>query len=75
MLNTCLTVKAREAGSHSNKGWETFTEKVVGAVDKYGGANIGTDSTGYGRGIVFMAWGAWAAKRVEKLNQVSGHFI
>ncbi|KAG9315262.1 uracil-DNA glycosylase-like protein [Chiua virens] len=29
MLNTCLTVKANQAGSHSGKGWEQFTDKVV----------------------------------------------
>ncbi|KAJ7593537.1 uracil-DNA glycosylase-like protein [Mycena floridula] len=72
MLNTCLTVRAGVAGSHSDKGWEQFTDKVVDVVDKYGGANIvgadGSPATGIGRGVVFMAWGAWAAKRVVKLN-------
>lgn len=29
LLNTALTVKANEAGSHSGKGWETFTGAVV----------------------------------------------
>ncbi|KAG5651739.1 hypothetical protein H0H81_007592 [Sphagnurus paluster] len=74
MLNTCLTVRAGDPGSHSNKGWEEFTDKVVDVVDKYGGANLpaggaGSDSAGVGRGVVFLAWGAWAAKRVAKLNQ------
>jgi len=76
LLNTCLTVRAGDAGSHSNRGWEKFTDKVVDVVDRYGGANIsgmteGSDSNGIGRGVVFLAWGAWAAKRVEKLNTVS----
>ena len=75
MLNTCLTVKANQAGSHSNKGWETFTDKVVEVVDKYGGANLnspsGANISGLGRGIVFLAWGAWAAKRVGKLSKAS----
>ncbi|KAG6832828.1 hypothetical protein H0H92_009447 [Tricholoma furcatifolium] len=71
MLNTCLTVRAREAGSHSNKGWEEFTDKVVDVVDKYGGANLPAVSgnVGVGRGVVFLAWGAWAAKRVAKLDK------
>ncbi|KAF8742663.1 hypothetical protein AX14_002895 [Amanita brunnescens Koide BX004] len=71
LLNTCLTVRAHVAGSHSNKGWEQFTDKVVDAVDRYGGANLSSDSpegSGVGRGVVFLAWGAWAAKRVAKLN-------
>ena len=38
LLNTCLTVKAGEAGSHSGKGWEEFTDRVVDVVDRYGGA-------------------------------------
>lgn len=72
MLNTCLTVRAGQAGSHSKKGWEEFTDKVVDVVDKYGGANLGDpESAGFGRGVVFLAWGSWAAKRVEKLSKVS----
>jgi len=73
LLNTCLTVRAGNAGSHSGKGWEEFTDKVVDAVDKYGGANltsIGSSvKAGYGRGVVFLAWGGWAAKRVAKLDK------
>ena len=71
MLNTCLTVRAAQAGSHSNKGWEDFTDKVVDIVDRYGGANLGAENLGFGRGVVFLAWGAWAAKRVAKLSKVS----
>lgn len=75
MLNTCLTVRANAAGSHSGKGWEEFTDKVVDVVDKYGGANLlseaNPDMNGIGRGVVFLAWGSWASKRVAKLNKVS----
>ena len=74
MLNTCLTVRARDAGSHSGRGWEQFTDKVVDVVDRYGGANLPTsrpaDKSGHGRGVVFLAWGSWAAKRVAKLDEV-----
>ncbi|KAF8623690.1 hypothetical protein AX17_007388 [Amanita inopinata Kibby_2008] len=72
LLNTCLTVRARTPGSHSKKGWEQFTDKVIDVVDRYGGANLSaglSDSNGIGRGVVFLAWGAWAAKRVAKLNK------
>ncbi|KAH0833258.1 uracil-DNA glycosylase-like protein [Lanmaoa asiatica] len=75
MLNTCLTVRANQAGSHAGRGWEEFTDKVVDVVDKYGGANLGgrsdPDAHGIGRGVVFLAWGAWAGKRVAKLKKVS----
>jgi len=72
LLNTCLTVKAGTPGSHSNKGWETFTEQVLKVLDKYGGANLpanGGKSTGFGRGVVFIAWGSWAQKRVAGLDK------
>ena len=42
-------------------------------VDRFGGANLGSKdgvAAGRGRGIVFLAWGAWAAKRVAKLDKV-----
>ncbi len=29
LLNTVLTVRARQAGSHRGKGWETFTDTVI----------------------------------------------
>jgi uracil DNA glycosylase len=62
LLNSSLTVQAGIPGSHSNKGWETFTEQVLKVVDKYGGANLPTmgssEKPGFGRGVVFMAWGA-----------------
>jgi uracil-DNA glycosylase len=74
LLNTCLTVRAREAGSHSNKGWEQFTDRVVDVIDRYGGANLGgrdasAQSIGTSRGIVFLAWGSWAQKRVSRLDK------
>ncbi|KAG5927913.1 hypothetical protein E4U42_001555 [Claviceps africana] len=58
MLNTCLTVRAHEANSHSNRGWERFTQKVIDLV-----AQKRT------RGVVFMAWGTPAGKRVQKIDK------
>ncbi|PPQ68229.1 hypothetical protein CVT26_005762 [Gymnopilus dilepis] len=72
MLNSCLTVREKEPNSHANKGWEQFTDCVLSIVDKYGGANLPGSSgapSGFGRGVVFMAWGAYAAKRVAKLDK------
>lgn len=58
MLNTCLTVRAHEANSHANRGWERFTQKVIDLV-----AQKRT------RGVVFMAWGTPASKRVQKIDK------
>lgn len=57
MLNTCLTVRAHEPNSHSNRGWERFTQRVIDLV-----AQRRT------RGVVFMAWGTPASKRVMKID-------
>ncbi|OTA68589.1 uracil-DNA glycosylase [Hypoxylon sp. EC38] len=57
LLNTCLTVRAHEANSHAKRGWERFTQKVIDVV-----AQRRT------RGVVFLAWGAPAAKRVTKVD-------
>lgn len=57
MLNACLTVRAHEAGSHANRGWERFTQKVLDLV-----------AAKRTRGVVFMAWGTPAGKRVAKID-------
>ncbi|KAI9737693.1 MAG: uracil DNA glycosylase [Claussenomyces sp. TS43310] len=58
LLNTCLTVRAHEANSHANRGWERFTQKVIDVVAK-----------SRARGVVFLAWGTPAAKRVAKVDR------
>ncbi|KAJ0295554.1 hypothetical protein COL5a_009308 [Colletotrichum fioriniae] len=57
LLNTCLTVRAHEANSHANRGWERFTQKVIDLV-----------AAKRSRGVVFMAWGTPAGKRVVKVD-------
>ena len=59
LLNTSLTVRAGQAGSHQKQGWEKFTDKVVDVID-----------AAKPNGVVFLAWGAWAQKRVAKLDKV-----
>ncbi|KAL9944667.1 uracil DNA glycosylase [Verticillium nonalfalfae] len=58
LLNTCLTVRAHEANSHSNRGWERFTQRVIDLV-----------AAKRTRGVVFLAWGTPAGKRVLKVDQ------
>ncbi|CZS98846.1 probable uracil-DNA glycosylase [Rhynchosporium agropyri] len=59
LLNTCLTVRAHEANSHSNRGWEKFTQRVIDLVAEK-----------RRKGVVFLAWGAPAAKRVKMVDKV-----
>ena len=56
LLNTCLTVEEGQAASHSGKGWEIFTDAVIGHL---GGA---------GRPLVFMLWGAHAKSKRSLIN-------
>lgn len=48
LLNTVLTVRRGQANSHKDKGWETFTRKVIEIV----GARENP--------IVFLLWGSFA---------------
>ncbi|KAK3175106.1 hypothetical protein OEA41_002352 [Lepraria neglecta] len=59
LLNTCLTVRAHEANSHANHGWEKFTQRIIEIVAKK-----------RTNGVVFLAWGSPAAKRVAKVDRV-----
>ena len=62
LLNATLTVRARQAGSHQNKGWETFTDSVIEAV------NAKTDL------VVFILWGSYARKK-RTLIDLDRHVI
>jgi Uracil DNA glycosylase superfamily len=64
MLNVCLTVRAHEAASHKNKGWERFTQKVIETVAK-------TRT----RGVVFLAWGSPAQQRCKGLGTSGKHLV
>ena len=56
LLNTVLTVRAHQAFSHKEKGWETFTDAVIEQLNKID------------RPIVFILWGSPAQKKCSMLN-------
>ena len=57
LLNATLTVRAHQAGSHQNQGWEEFTDAVIKTIsDKK--ANV-----------VFMLWGNYAKKKGVNIDQ------
>ncbi len=62
LLNATLTVRAHQAGSHQNKGWETFTDHVIRTVSE--------DK----ENVVFLLWGGYAKKKA-KLIDSSKHLI
>lgn len=64
-LNTCLTVRAHKAHSHSKQGWETFTTAVLKAVTT---RSITTEEGETRKGVVFLAWGAPALKICQAIG-------
>lgn len=62
LLNTVLTVRAGEAGSHTNKGWETFTDRVICELSQKR------------EGLVFVLWGR-PAQAKQALIDASRHLI
>lgn len=56
LLNATLTVRANQAGSHQNKGWEIFTDEVIQIINSHR------------EHVVFMLWGAYAQKKAELID-------
>lgn len=56
LLNTVLTVRAHQAYSHQNHGWERFTDAIIQAVNK-------KDAP-----VVFMLWGKPAQSKAVMLD-------
>lgn len=62
LLNTVLTVRAGEANSHKNKGWEEFTTKIIKILNEKETP------------VVFILWGNNAIAK-EKLITNPKHLI
>lgn len=56
LLNTILTVRAHQAGSHKNKGWERFTDAILRKVDAKP------------EPVVFVLWGNHAQKKLPLID-------
>ena len=57
LLNTSLTVRAGQAGSHRGRGWEIFTDKVIEILSKEK------------ENLVFFLWGSPAQKKQAMLDE------
>lgn len=62
LLNATLTVRASQAGSHQNHGWEPFTDQVIRTISELRA------------GVVFLLWGKFAQDK-ECLIDTSKHFV
>lgn len=63
LLNATLTVRAHQAGSHQNKGWETFTDAVIRLVSEEK------------KGVVFMLWGGFAKQKASLIDAKKHHVL
>jgi len=61
-LNASLTVRAKNPGSHQNKGWEIFTDEVIKII---------SDTKEH---IVFLLWGAFAQNKAALIDS-SKHLV
>ena len=62
LLNSTLTVREKEAGSHQKLGWEGFTDSVISKLSSKK------------NGIIFLLWGAFAQKK-SVLIDTKKHYI
>ncbi len=62
LLNATLTVRSGQAGSHQNKGWESFTDAVIKKISENR------------EKLVFVLWGKFAQDK-ESLIDTHKHFI
>lgn len=62
LLNATLTVRAHQAGSHQNRGWETFTDAVIHAL------------ASRRENIVFILWGSYAQRKGAFIDR-SRHLV
>lgn len=57
LLNATLTVRAHQAGSHQNKGWEQFTDAVIHALAQER------------EHLVFILWGSYAQRKGDFIDR------
>ncbi len=62
LLNATLTVRANQAGSHQNKGWEIFTNSAIHKLSEKR------------EDLVFLLWGRYAQDKEEMIDAAK-HFI
>lgn len=63
LLNATLTVRAHQAGSHQQKGWETFTDEVIRQL------------SARHNGLVFILWGSYAQAKGALVDTGKHHIL
>jgi uracil-DNA glycosylase len=63
LLNSVLTVRAHEAGSHARKGWEQFTDSAIRRLSQER------------EQLVFILWGSYAIAKKALIDGGKHHII
>jgi uracil-DNA glycosylase len=63
LLNATLTVRENQAGSHQNKGWETFTDAVISKLSEQK------------ENLVFVLWGNYAIAKKILIDTTKHHVL
>ena len=63
LLNSILTVRAQQPGSHRDRGWEAFTDAVIGLLSKKR------------ERLVFLLWGAYAQQKKPLIDATKHHVL
>lgn len=63
LLNAILTVRANEAASHQNLGWQRFTDAVISTLSEQR------------QGLVFVLWGGFAKKKIPLIDATRHHIL
>lgn len=63
LLNATLTVRARQPGSHQNKGWEQFTDAAIRVLSEKRS------------GLVFLLWGSYAQAKASMIDNGKHHIL
>ena len=63
LLNTVLTVEQSKPQSHAEIGWQTFTDKIIQALNEHR------------QNIVFLLWGANAKRKRDLIDPTTHHIL
>ncbi|KAK2494078.1 hypothetical protein MC885_018321 [Smutsia gigantea] len=63
LLNAVLTVRAHQANSHKERGWEQFTDAVVSWLNQNS------------NGLVFLLWGSYAQRKGSAIDRKRHHVL
>lgn len=63
LLNTTLSVRENNAGSHQNRGWEELTDEIIRKI-----SDLKT-------GVVFLLWGKFAQQKIALIDVKKHHIL